>query len=332
MKIFFPKMHLNSSNLKYSFVFLTEAGDGIGFGHLKRCISLKNKIQSEVNKCILIIFSKGEYIFEKNDEIFEMNWIDDPKLVLPFINDKSILIIDSYIAKRQVYDFFVKKLTKTVVIDDYNRIDYGKVELILNPNPYFEKKTYKNQSISKIYGGKDFIILSSPFINKKDTNHKFKFSQISIFIGGSDYKNILPVILNQISLLDLKKVIVLLGNSKQLKKLKTTFLKFTFKHNLTSEEIYQVFDNSKLVISGCGQTLHELSIMGKKTIGICYDEDQKLNQKYYLNNSFLKYSIQAEDLSNLLNIIREELSNQRKIKPSNSFLGLENFKNLIKNL
>ena len=325
-------MQLNSFNLEYSYVILTEAGEGIGFGHLKRCISIKNKIQSEVNNCILIIFSKGEYKFEENDKIIKMNWINDPKLVLSFINDKSILIIDSYLAKRHVYDFFVKKLIKTVVIDDYNRIDYGKVELILNPNPYFEKKTYKNQSISNIYGGKDFVILSSPFISRKENSHKLKLSQICILMGGSDYKNILPVILNQISLLDLKKVIVVLGNSNQLKKFKTSFKKFTFKHNLTSDEIYQVFENSKLVISGCGQTLHELSIMGKKTIGICYDEDQKLNQKYYLNNSFLKYSIQAEDLSNLLKIVREELSNQRKIKPSNNFFGLENFKNLINNL
>lgn len=318
--------------MNYRYIILTEAGDSIGFGHLKRCMSLKDVVQSEIKKCIVFVYSKGNYEFEKNNEIHLKNWIDDPKLVLAFVNDKSILIIDSYIATRQVYDFFVKKLIKTVVIDDYNRIDYGKVELILNPNPYFEKKTYKNQSTPKIYGGKDFIILSSPFINKKDTNHKLKFSQISILIGGSDYKNILPVILNQISLLDLKKVIVVLGNSKQLKKLKITFEKFTFKHNLTSKEIYQVFENSKLVISGCGQTLHELSSMGKKTIGICYDEDQKLNQKYYLNNSFLKYSIQAEDLSNLLNIVREELSNQRKIKPSNNYYGLENFKNLIINL
>lgn len=314
-----------------SFLILTETGNNIGFGHLKRCISLQSKLHSKKLNCSIYVNIEGEYDFQNENYLISINWINNPYLMLPLVDDNSLVIIDSYIAPRKVYDFFTKKSIKTIVIDDFNRIDYGNVELILNPNPYFHKKKYKNQTISNFYGGRDFIILSTPFINLKKTKINFKNElwQICICLGGSDYKNILPKVLSQITLLNINNILVIVGNEEQERALSIYFDQFTIKYNLSSEEIYEVFQNSKLVISGCGQTLHELSSIGKKTIGICYDNDQTLNQEFYLNKSFLKYSIFAEDLSGLNQMILEEFQNDRKIHNTITSNGLENIYNLL---
>lgn len=313
------------------FVILTEAGDNIGFGHLKRCLSLQTKFQSEKLNSSIYVNVEGEYDFQNENNITLNNWIDSPNLILPLVDENTFLIIDSYRATKKVYDFFTKKSINTIVIDDFNRMDYGNVQLILNPNPYFDKFLYENQTNTTIIGGEDHIILSTPFIESKKSkiDSKSKLNQICVCIGGSDYKNILPIVLNQISLTDFNDIIVITGNEQQMHKLKNQYDQFIFKYNLNSEEIYDVFQNSKLVISGCGQTLHELSSIGKKTIGICYDYDQEMNQKFYLNNAFLKNSLFAEDLLGLDQIIVEEFQNNRKILKTNASKGIEKIYNTL---
>lgn len=313
------------------FVILTEAGDNIGFGHLKRCLSLQTKFQSEKLNCSIFINVEGEYDFQNENNITLINWIDSLNLIFPLVDENTLVIIDSYRATKKVYDLFTKKSIKTIVIDDFNRMDYGNVQLILNPNPYFDKITYDNQTTTTIIGGEDHIILSTPFIESKKSkiDSKSKLNQICVCIGGSDYKNILPIVLNQISLTEFNDIIVITGNEEQIHKLKNEYDQFKFKCNLNSEEIYDVFQNSKLVISGCGQTLHELSSIGKKTIGICYDYDQKMNQEFYLKKSFLKYSLFADDISDLQHIVLEEYENDREVCATKSSEGLNNIYNSL---
>lgn len=311
---------------------LTESGNEIGFGHFKRCFLLHENFLKQNFESILLLDIHGEYKIPKVQGVVVSNWLSNYKSILKEISKETLIIIDSYKAKKHVFNFLIKNDKKVIVIDDYNRIDYGDVKAIINPNPYFNINFYKNQICKNIYGGEEFIILSKYFREHTFNSIPKVLNQICISIGGSDYKSILPIIIEKLKVLNNIKLIYIVGNKKQSEELKYQFKDLEIYYNISSKSIFNLFNQSNLVISGCGQTLHELYFMGKKTVGICYDYDQKLNQKYYLNNSFLKYSIKAEDLSNLLNIVRDELSNKRKIYTSNNSNGLQNINNLIENL
>jgi spore coat polysaccharide biosynthesis predicted glycosyltransferase SpsG len=56
-----------------------------------------------------------------------------------------------------------------------------------------------------------------------------------------------------------------------------------------------LFQSSDLVISACGQTLHELACLGTPFIGILTGDDQRYNQAYYIENGVLGGLIRFDD-------------------------------------
>jgi UDP-2,4-diacetamido-2,4,6-trideoxy-beta-L-altropyranose hydrolase len=275
--------------MKESYLILTEAGNQIGLGHYKRCCSIQHAILSNTISCEMIVYFKGELNLDlKSDLIFD--WKIEKDLLIEKATKIKTVLIDSYLAITSFYEFCVSIFEKVIVIDDYNRIDYGPVDLLLNPNPYFDSFDYDNQKAKNIKGGKDYVIISPPFQNSISKNElsKGKTNKVIVFLGGSDYKNLLPVVVSILIDLGEKNIEVIAGNTEDQLKIEKKFKRINVLRNLSSEEMVTTFNSAKLIVSGCGQTLHELAILRKPTVGICIDIDQELNQKFYFNNGFLK--------------------------------------------
>ena len=66
-----------------------------------------------------------------------------------------------------------------------------------------------------------------------------------------------------------------------------------------------LFISSDIIVSGCGQTLHELALLGKPTVGICLDIDQEPNRDFYFKNGFLAAKINWTDENFEKNILTE---------------------------
>ena len=216
-------------------------------------------------KSLIYLDVQGEFTSRKARHC-NSNWLFNYKSTLIDITKKTLIIIDSYKAENEIYDYYVDNNRKVIVIDDYNRINYGNVELIINPNSYFNLNTYKNQVCKNIYGGEKFIILSRHFAEHKFNSQSKELNQICISVGGSDYKSILPIILKELKEINNFKLIAVVGNKDQYNKLKLKFKDIDILYNLSSKSIYDLFNQSCLVISGCGQTLHELSSIRKKLL------------------------------------------------------------------
>lgn len=82
-----------------------------------------------------------------------------------------------------------------------------------------------------------------------------------------------------------------MSGGKKAKELKGKYREIRVLGRLNESDMLHEFLKAKVVISGCGQTLHELYYLGKKTVGVCIDHDQIMNQQYYLNINFLKTKI-----------------------------------------
>jgi len=302
-------------------LILTEAGENIGFGHYTRCFAIQEYILEQKMSCKMLLHLRGNYDLKVLNGIF-LDWQNTPNLVQEYASEYTTVLIDSYLAPKEYYSFLSKNFTEVIVIDDYNRISYD-ANVLINPNVSAPEIDYSNQT-AQIYGGKDFVILRKVF---RDTIHqqapKSKIENILITIGGSDFRNILPNLIRLTSKHQ-AKTSVISGNIDLQQTLQNQFPQARILGLLSANEMFYEFQKADLVISACGQTLHELASIGKPTIGICLDIDQEPNQKFYLENNFLIKKYDWQCISQIL--IPETLKYPEKTIQTN---GIENIYSLL---
>jgi spore coat polysaccharide biosynthesis predicted glycosyltransferase SpsG len=121
-------------------------------------------------------------------------------------------------------------------------------------------------------------------------------------LGGSDFRNLIsPLIaislksgIDKISVISPQEIINYIPNNN-----------VEVFPTQSAEGMLNLFISSNIVISGCGQTLHELALLGKPTIGICLDIDQEPNRDFYLKKGFLSAKINWNDKNFEKNILTE---------------------------
>ena len=293
--------------MKYKVTILTEAGNKIGFGHYIRCKSIYEELLINNISTTLIV---NIYNYNFNEEnIIVLDWI---KNLNYFENNNSqIVIVDSYLANEDIYNKLKLIFYKVIVLDDYNRITYN-ADILINPNTYFKNINYSNQN-SICVGGLEFVILRQEFLNySRNKIVNSNIESILITLGGSDYRNLNYKLVSYFLKLDIINIFVIAPEDF---KIIFTDINVTILKLQTATEMLNLITNSDLVISGCGQTLHELAYLSKPTIGISIDEDQHYNQEFYLEKKFLLKKIHWNDDDLNLNIYKNYLMlNDRNIR------------------
>lgn len=180
--------------MKPSVYFRTEGNENTGLGHLFRCLSLAEILQTAFT-CIFILSSKTPRdLFEKINfsgakpvyidsltEQQEVSWITSN---LP---SSSVVVIDSYHFSDEYFSWLVEKGYKTVFIDDQNKINttaFGVINHIIGA----ERVQYKNTGKVQLLGTR-YAILRKEFLQvkkKSSVKEKFVLERTLICLGGSD--------------------------------------------------------------------------------------------------------------------------------------------------
>lgn len=259
------------------FLILTEAGKGIGFGHLTRCTALRNELVKQGHLVDFIVYLKDFKI--ENPDFTESDWLSLPPEEM--VKSSEAVIIDSYLVTKEWLRDAAESNSLLVQFDDYNRIEYP-VDLIINPNVFADEIDYSNQT-AKYIGGPEFVIIRAPFRNMSEEIRETNSPRLFITMGGSDYRNMLPKLAKWA--LDHKTYHIRLvapeGTNISLPRIDVLPL-------LSAEEMAEEMKRADVVISACGQTLHELAALKKPTIGICLDKDQVPNHKFYNGVGFIR--------------------------------------------
>jgi spore coat polysaccharide biosynthesis predicted glycosyltransferase SpsG len=255
----------------------TEAGKDIGLGHYIRCSTIQEEFLNNNIDARMLLYIKGDTNLEVRGEF--CNWLTEKDIHIRY-KDFDYILVDSYLADVTYFDYLKKNFKKVFVIDDYNRIKYD-VDLIINPNVFFEDIDYQNQ---KAIGGKNFVILRKVFRNHNYSQVSNHIQRLLITIGGSDFRNLLPTLL-EISLQSAVPEICIIDPEAKIHTDNLPHVHILGRQN--EKEIFENYQKADIVIAACGQTLHELASMGKPTVGICLDIDQEPNQKYYFEKGFL---------------------------------------------
>ena len=313
---------------------LTEVGKNIGFGHYTRCSSLYQAFIKVGNHVRFVVYENEYQIIDTN--IQSLNWLKSIDSLTP-ISTNEIAIVDSYLADESIYSLLGERYHKVVAIDDFNRMRYP-ADIVINPNVFFKKIDYSNQSAVCI-GGKDYVILRPEFRSTKPIKfEKYTSLRLLITIGGSDFRKLLPTLINcfleipdlLLTVIDPERSLTQ-ENNKRLRILPSQ----------TATEMVNEMQKADIVISACGQTLHELAVLSKPTIGICLDIDQAPNQQFYVAHDFLNKEINWND-NDLLKKLYESLSHfsipeNRNHNKQNTHLlinenGVRNVVNLLKSI
>ena len=312
-------------------MILTEAGKDIGLGHFTRCSSLAEELRQTGINTEMLVFMKE---FDLEDTlIVNADWLNKPEILSPYLTC-DLVVIDSYLAKPDFYAYLKTLFDCVVAIDDYNRITYP-VDMVINPNIFFHEMDYSNQ-VAECVGGKKYVILRSEFRKQKE---KFEVNQqlkeILITIGGTDYRRILPQIISSCLRFGEFLVTVIFPENDFPQ---STESNLTILPTLTATEMRSHMMCADIVISACGQTLHELASLGCPTIGICLDIDQIPNQKLYMEYGFIQKKIQWNDadleekIISSIDSLRSLKKRKRQHELSRELLDNEGVSNVVKTL
>ncbi|MFC2061390.1 PseG/SpsG family protein [Elusimicrobiota bacterium] len=257
---------------------LSEGGKSIGYGHLTRCIALLQAIkQGGADNKAEFIYSgdaEAEY-FIKNQDISgsNLNWIEKYDKFEKMLDLESIVIMDSYLAPKSIYDRISEMLGgKICMIDDFRRIDYPG-GIVVNPSVFSDRLDYPENKNIKYLLGNEYIILRKEFwdVPEKHINNKVK--NILITFGGMGYTDLMSEIVDMLNNTSGFNCIVVEPE----------------KNRFNAKEMLGLMLKADICISGGGQTTYELARCGVPTIGICFADNQKWNLEGWQAAGFIKY-------------------------------------------
>jgi len=254
-------------------LILADGGGDIGFGHLMRCLAIKNVWSNGTAR--LLAEMEGEELSPDGAESFD--WLSDADKLKQFATTNTLILVDSYQPNADYFRQLKSMFPFVVALDDYNRIVYP-VDLVICPGTYGKEMDYSNQ-ISVTVGGAGYVILRPEILAARQLEIRETIETILVTFGGSQHDEILYQ--HVIELLESSdyQVIVVTGNDKIAKKIvANTSQIYGRLEPVTMAEIMASVD---VAVSAAGQTLNELSWLGVPTFSIKTGIDQQGNWEYY---------------------------------------------------
>ena len=278
------------------YLLLTEAGEGIGFGHLTRMIAVGEALHKlGVNLRMLVQWEgePSESILEGRTWISSCVWRQNPVAKLMEFGANAALI-DSYRLNINGYIDLKNSGIKLAVMDDFYRLAYP-ADVIINPNCYGVSSAYQNHAKQAI-GGQEYVILRGDVAGAAGSFVvREKCNRVLLTLGGSDIKK-----------LGFSLSIALAEQGWQVNWIAPNHRNKQVPHpnvSILGTQTALGFINSvrdvDVVLCGGGQSLHEIACIGAPCVAIELGDDQRLNLQFYENAGFLKSRLQCAS-SNLI--------------------------------
>ena len=290
-------------------VIFTEGGDNIGFGHITRCSALYEELLSRGIETIFVIYGKNVDEILKGKNYISLDW-KNKEFLYKFLKKDDYIIIDSYLATLDIYEFISKNVKKCLYIDDNNRLKYPK-GIILNPVLY---EDLEYETTNPILRGKDYIIVRKEFLEEvKPLNKEY---DILITLGGTDIRNLTPKLVKILNEIDSSlKIAIIIGkafdNKENIESIKTE--KIELFYNVNAAEMRDLILKSKFIICGCGQSINEMLVLKANFLPILIADNQ-LNDYYFLiKRGWYKVLLTFNDNFK----IKKEIKKQLKFKSKN---------------
>ena len=243
-------------------IIFTEGGAEIGFGHLTRCLALRDGLDAKgVDASFVVCADESVRSLLKDVDHKIIDWHKEFNFTDDMLKDFDYTVVDSYLATRKVCDDISAIMgPRAMFIDDYSRIEYPSATVV-NPSASVEHLKYLEDSDINYLLGKDYIILRKEFWTEGNFSVKEKVKKVLVTLGGTVKDDLLKGI---VSVLSDKAVVDVLQPTEKY---------------FTASEVRQKMLSCDVCVSAGGQTLYELARLKVPSVVVGLAENQLGNIK-----------------------------------------------------
>lgn len=292
-------------------IFLTEGGKTKGFGHVGRCVSIADALKEnfrEINvKMIVNADSSVMKLTAGFKDIVFIDWNKNISKIMGSLNEKDIIIVDSYEVSEISCRKIAEKSRVAVFIDDFNRIPYPENVFVVNGTINAEKIPYPKKNGQKYLTGIRFAYLRKEFWDTEKRNISPNIKNCLVSMGGSDIRNLTPKILDFLKKHDFNKTVFVtdaMSNIKEIEKRKDNSINIVY--NPSAAQIKSHMMNCDAGIIAAGQTIFEAVSTGLPCITVQVADNQEMNVKFWQEKQLIIHAGNYND-QNLFDNIAENL-------------------------
>lgn len=244
----------------FKVIYITEAGKKVGFGHLKRSVSLS----ALLSNCEIHVVLERSLSIDWNHGY--KTW-DSSSSVSVLLDQYDVVIFDSFHGSQRTY-IDLQRHPCVIYIDDYVRRPLKK-GLVVDWTVGAEHR--EPMGDAHCYGVR-YLVTRPQFHGPKLTPHRKKITEVTTVFGGSDPFNMSS------------ETARLLRNGSNLNvrhlgtKLYPSYPKFKnderFYWDLDDDDFANYLASSDVVITAGGQTLYELASLGIPAIAVSVAANQ----------------------------------------------------------
>jgi len=262
-------------------VFRTGGGKQVGFGHIRRCLSLAHALRSlNVNSSFVldgdtkasdIVTAEGHAASLIDDDDFT----ETAKEVL---NRSAVaVVVDSY-SHPASYLKNLKSMGRRVVVLDDLAADFIPADLVVNGTAGAEALPYASDPSVSYLLGSSYILLRPEFENVVERSYE-PVRRVLITLGGSDGFDLTPRIIDWVqAILPQADIDVVVGplfrNSSEIESATIGADKVHLHH---APDMGLLMRTCDMAVAGGGQTTYELAATATPTVAIRIAENQTLN-------------------------------------------------------
>lgn len=264
--------HMDSFN---RILIRTNLGEAIGYGHMKRCMSLVNHLKKIKNFEVVWVINDEETIIEDEKIVLKENEFNIDEITIFNSFSPDIVIIDSYIPNYH-YVSFISRHYKTILFDDTNRFITYPVDIVINGNIYAHKLQYNRNEKTTFLLGMDYLFLGVEYDNIPPVN--YESNTILVTSGTTDDKNVIPKFAELLK--DMKDYKITFVVGKYFKDSKNTIeliqnISSSYNILISPSHLDSYILSSEIVISTSGTSAYEVLRCNRKLI--CYQTTENQN-------------------------------------------------------
>ncbi|MCS7084252.1 MAG: hypothetical protein NZL90_04645 [Aquificaceae bacterium] len=252
-------------------LILTEASRKMGYGHLSRCVSLKQALSKA--KVFTKLYVRGDdsaKAFAKDAVLFE--WLNWDKTYLKALSKRYFaVVIDSYYAPEEFYQECARVFKAIIAMDDFKRLS-GEGLCILNPGLYASEMGYlgKNHML-----GPKFALLRKPFWGNFFKKIRARSARFLLTFGGEDIRGLTPRFVRALKSAFGLELLVVIGHGSSLGVCELDGVRVY--RALNALGMRRLMERADIVLSAGGQTTFELACVGLGGVLISVADNQVLN-------------------------------------------------------
>lgn len=276
---------------------ITEGYEHTGYGHVVRCSAIANAfIKCGAEVFFILNGDNSALNLLKEYTVYSINWLEDNEKLPNLLLGSDIVVVDSYLASKDIYTLIAENVKTPIYIDDFVRLNYPP-GIIVNGTVGAEYLPYEKIPSQEFLLGANYVILRHSFYRLSPRSSFLNDIQtVLITFGGSDPKELTKIILPILTATypQIKKKVIVgaaFSNVSDLEMLGDQQTEFCY--NVNAEQMRELMLSSDIAISAAGQTLNELASAGLPSVVFKVAENQTNNIYGWLSVGFITSYIDA---------------------------------------